>query len=68
MSQMGRCSCGQMLIQKSFRPKNSSEEIKVDLCPKCDEQNFSGILEKSGPISIRTNVETDRFGLEKLQK
>lgn len=68
MSQIGRCACGQMLVQKSLRTKNSEEAILVELCPRCDEANFSGILEKSGPVSIRTTVETDKFGLEKLQK
>ena len=47
MSQIGRCSCGEILAKKSFSTANSSEEMTVEVCPKCDEKKFFSLFGKS---------------------
>lgn len=67
MSQIGRCSCGEILAKKSFSTANSSEEMTVEVCPKCDEKKFFSLFGKSEQYNNKPR-EIDRFGLEKLQK
>ncbi len=66
MSQLGRCTCGSMLVKAKVRNLEDLKMIEIEMCPVCDAKNISNSNEKEQPIKKTMNL--DRFGLEKLEK
>lgn len=66
MSQLGRCTCGSLLVKAKVRNTQNLEMIEIELCPVCDTKNLHASEQKEVPVSKTMNL--DRFGLEKLEK
>lgn len=66
MSQLGRCTCGSLLVKAKVRNTKDLEMMEIELCPVCDTKNINVPEQKESPINKTMNL--DRFGLEKLEK
>ena len=63
MSQLGRCSCGQMFVKIITKDAATNNDITVEVCPRWDFHK-SLILEKG----LDKTVKKDKFGFEILEK
>lgn len=60
MSQLGRCTCGEIL-SKATGKDNNGKDIEVQICLKCVEG-------KKGDAVLSKTVRRDKYGLEVLEK
>ena len=63
MSQLGKCSCGEILVKTMGTDKITKKEYEIEICPNCNTPN------KMLPEQImKKTIQRDKFGFEKLEK
>lgn len=63
MSQLGKCSCGEMLVKTMGTDKITKKEYEIEICPKCNASN--NVLQEQ---TMQKTIQRDKFGFEKLEK
>jgi hypothetical protein len=63
MSQLGKCSCGEILVKTMGTDKITKKEYEIEICPKCNAPNK--ILQEQ---TMQKTIQRDKFGFEKLEK
>ncbi|NBS88477.1 hypothetical protein EBS67_00470 [bacterium] len=62
MSQLGRCTCGTVLI-KTLGRDSDDKKVEIYVCPKCVQPET---VQSSDGVSKA--IRTDKYGLEVLEK